>query len=173
MRRDRGVLIFLLVITLVFGLALGMNQVWAQPEEEEEEEVQPRPNPTERPADTSKPVLLMKKGSTSWDPTDKTGASGRTMKPGEEVMDDGRHGDGIIFLEDGRKGMMQKGAGGKMQFFLLQGSSQVLAPDGAYPLSDGSSITVSAGQASNPIDPVTMGGAVKSPDQMQMPGKMR
>jgi hypothetical protein len=172
MRRDRGVLIFLLVITLVFGLALGMNQVWAQPEEEEEEEIQPRPNPTERPADTSKPVLLMKEGSTSWDPFDKTGASGRAMKPGEEVMDDGEHGDSVI-LKDGRRGIMQKGANGKMQFFLLQGKGKVLAPDGAYPLSDGSSITVSAGQASDPIDPVTMGGAVKSPDQMQMPGKMR
>ena len=181
MRRDHSVLIFLLVVVMVFGLAMGMNQAWAEGDEgaeEEEELLQPRPNPMERPGDVSAPVMMLNKGDKSWDPFDKTGASGRTMKPGEEVMDDGQHGDGFI-LKDGRRGIMQRGAAGKMQFYLLQGGGKVLAPDGVYQLSGGSSINVSGGQSSmpidpiDPIDPVESGGVVQSPGQMQMPGKMR
>jgi hypothetical protein len=178
---------------MVFSLGLGMNQVWAQPEGEEEEEevLQARPNPMERPVDLSEPAMkpgqlllpaekvgisqpAMKPGTTS--PTGSTssspsvpGATPGGPRPGEAGYDP----LDPITLKDGRIGIMQKGADGKMQFFLLQGKSQVLAPDGSYQLPDGQSFTVSAGQASMPIDPIGKGGAVKSPDQMQMPGKMR
>ena len=202
MRRDHGVLKLFLVIVLVFSMALmtgfALAPAWAQ--EEEEEDIQPkgmelRPNPMERSVDPSKSTIILKKGSTMRDPSEKGGISKPAMRPGttsrtgsvssKPGMPGAKPGGSAgwdpfdnVALKDGRNGMMQKGAAGKMQFFLLQGSSQVLAPDGNYQLSNGRSITVSGGQASMPVDPYDLGGATQSgnpetPGQMNMPGKMR
>lgn len=73
---------------------------------------------------SGRPAMPMQAGrpaSPSWDPGDK------------------------VTLKDGRGAVMQQGAGGKMQIFLLQGSSKVLAPDGQYQLQNGTKVTVQRG----------------------------
>lgn len=194
----RGMLYLLLALAVIcaFGLMLGQISTefgpaaaWAQPEEEEEEEeIQTRPNPMERPADTSQPA--MKPGALLL-PAEMVGTSEPAMKPGggatgsassspsvpgatpggPDVMDDG--GKRGIIIVDSREAVLEEGAGGRMQLFFINGNSKVLAPDGTYQTQSGRQITVSGGQASSPIDPVTHGGGMQSPSQMQMPGKMR
>lgn len=192
MRRDHGMLIFLLVFVMVFSLVLGMNQAWAQPEgaEEEEEHLQARPNPMERPVDLSEPA--MKPGQLLL-PAEKVGISQPAMRPGTTLgtgstsstpgIPGGTPGgprpgevgyDPLdpITLKDGRSGIMQKGADGKMQFFLLQGKGQVLAPDGSYQLQNGQQIQVQGGNLVGQMQ-APAAGQTQSPAQMQMPGKMR
>lgn len=187
MRRDYGIIVFLLVVGLVFGMTLGMNEALAQPLEEEDDEIMARPNPMDRPVDTSAPA--MKPGSILL-PAEKVGTSEPAMRPettsgtGSASSTPGMPGatpggpsvmvnDQDYDLTDGRRVVAVTGADGRLQLFLLQGNSKVLAPDGTYQLSDGRSITVSGGQTSMPVDPYDHGGAVRSPGQMQMPGKMR
>ena len=121
--------------------------------------------------DTTDPILLLRKGNTTRDPLDKTGTSGRTMRPGEEVMDDGNHNDGFV-LQDGRRGMGQKGADGKLQFFLVQGKGKVLAPDGIYKAKNGLQFTVSGGFVTSHMQ-APSAGQTQAPSQLQIPGKMR